>query len=546
MATKGQYWKPKPGRSLSEKYPQLCKDWDYEKNDLTPEQITYGSSYNAYWKCHACGYEWQNRVCNRISKNRPNLCPKCSTKNMAEKRKQIDYNESLESKYPQALADWDYDKNDIKPSEVGKCSEQEVHWKCHVCGYEWKQQINRRLASVCPNCHEHAPVNKSRSIIKHPEYMGQLLIDVSQELFNEIAEFPCNCTEHEQLKADYQRTVAWKCHICGHKWRDTPYHRTVCDIQCPNCAKIAKEHSKRKAKIVAREDSIGVLYPRVLKFWDFNKNQVLDCTPYDISPGTSQKIYWKCPDCGYEWVQHPTVLVHGGGCPICAIKHGVLLHETPEPNKSFADLFPDLLSDWDYTKNDRSPYAIKPHSNKDIAWKCHVCGYEWTTRLQNRTDSHQGCPKCAMNSHTSFPEQAVFFFLHRDLFPDAISQYFITHNDYTNYKYALDIYVPSRRIAIEYDGEYWHNLKNAQEKDELKEQRIHELGIKLYRIVENNEINELIDNKLYFITHQAISLRAYHASIEQAIIRFERLFGIENPTDIDIKKYQNDILRQYK
>lgn len=245
-------------------------------------------------------------------------------------------------------------------------------------------------------------------------------------------------------------------------------------------------------------------------------------------------------------MQTPTVLIHGGNCPICAIKHATLMHEMPEQNKSFADLFPDLLSDWNYTKNSFSPYAIKPYSNKDVAWKCHICGYEWNTRLQNRTDGYQGCPKCAINSHTSFPEQAVFFFLRRDLFHDAINQYLITQNDYTNYKYAIDIYVPSRKIAIEYDGEYWHNLNKAQERDNLKEKRINELGITLYRIVENSEINQISNNKLYFITHSNVSLKAYYNAIENAIIRLERLFGIENPVDIDLRKYRNDIIRQYQ
>lgn len=546
MAIKGHYWKPKPGRSIADKYPHLCADWDYDKNDLTPEQITYGSSYNAYWKCHNCGYEWQAQVRSRICKNRPNLCPKCSLENSAEKHKHTDYKNSLECIYPQALADWDYDKNIIQPSEIRKASEQTVYWKCHVCGYEWKQSVCARLHYQCPHCHEHAPVNASRSKIKYPEYIGKRLIDVSQELFDEIKEFPDRYSEPEQLKADYRRTVTWICHVCGHEWRDTPYHRTICDIQCPNCAKNAKEQSKRKAKIVSRENSIGVLYPRILQFWEFDKNKELGCTPYDISPGTSQKIYWKCPKCKYEWMQTPTVLIHGGNCPICAIKHATLMHEMPEQNKSFADLFPDLLSDWNYTKNSFSPYAIKPYSNKDVAWKCHICGYEWNTKLQNRTDGYQGCPKCAMNSHTSFPEQAVFFFLRRDLFHDAINQYLITQNDYTNYKYAIDIYVPSRKIAIEYDGEYWHNLNRAQERDNLKEKRINELGITLYRIVENSEINQISNNKLYFITHSNVSLKAYYNAIENAIIRLERLFGIENPVDIDLRKYRNDIIRQYQ
>jgi hypothetical protein len=39
--------------------PELCKEWDYDKNgDLTPEDISFGSNKRVWWKCRE-GHEWE-------------------------------------------------------------------------------------------------------------------------------------------------------------------------------------------------------------------------------------------------------------------------------------------------------------------------------------------------------------------------------------------------------------------------------------------------------------------------------------------------------
>ena len=46
--------------------------------------------------------------------------------------------------------------------------------------------------------------------------------------------------------------------------------------------------------------------------------------------------------------------------------------------------------------------------------------------------------------------------------------------------YELDIYIPSKKIAIEYDGSFWH--ENKTKKDLEKNQKCKKDGIILYRI----------------------------------------------------------------
>ena len=60
---------------LASLVPQVTLDWDYDKNELTPDEVTKGSSKRVWWKCHVCNYEWETAVYYRGVLNRE--CPAC-------------------------------------------------------------------------------------------------------------------------------------------------------------------------------------------------------------------------------------------------------------------------------------------------------------------------------------------------------------------------------------------------------------------------------------------------------------------------------------
>jgi len=65
--------------SLAFAYPEVVKDWDYEKNKVAPDTVKPGSRKPSFhWKCSKCGYKWQssaNRRC--VGKAR---CLRCVTR----------------------------------------------------------------------------------------------------------------------------------------------------------------------------------------------------------------------------------------------------------------------------------------------------------------------------------------------------------------------------------------------------------------------------------------------------------------------------------
>lgn len=77
------------------------------------------------------------------------------------------------------------------------------------------------------------------------------------------------------------------------------------------------------------------------------------------------------------------------------------------------------------------------------------------------------------NIASSFPEQALFFYLSK-IYPDAV-------NRHTDYDCEIDIFIPSIKTGIEYDGFAWHqDLK----KDLTKNKKLQKHGIKVIRIRE--------------------------------------------------------------
>ena len=54
--------------------PDILKEWDYEKNDITPEEVLYGSNRKVWWKCPN-GHSYRS---NLNAHNKGHGCPYCS------------------------------------------------------------------------------------------------------------------------------------------------------------------------------------------------------------------------------------------------------------------------------------------------------------------------------------------------------------------------------------------------------------------------------------------------------------------------------------
>lgn len=122
------------------------------------------------------------------------------------------------------------------------------------------------------------------------------------------------------------------------------------------------------------------------KEWFFAKNNGLQLS--DFSESSAKKVWWQCQaNPLHTWEARVfSRRKQGAGCPYCKGKKVL-------PEESLAELFPQLLLEWNYQKNKFDPFSLSCGSGKKIWWKCEK-GHEWRTMIIHRTKNGTGCPYC--------------------------------------------------------------------------------------------------------------------------------------------------------
>lgn len=133
--------------------------------------------------------------------------------------------------------------------------------------------------------------------------------------------------------------------------------------------------------------------------------------------------------------------------------------------------FPKISSEFILEKNDFLPTEVSFSSSKKAWWKCSNCGNEYYKMISYRTSGHN-CPECCQTPSSSFSERFIYFFL-KENFSDAEHRIKIEGIEF-------DIFIPSLKTAIEFDGAHWHF--NSGVKDHEKALFAKSRGIRLIRI----------------------------------------------------------------
>lgn len=117
-----------PGTNdLATTHPELLTEWDFGKNHISPDTISYGYDKKVWWT-HTITqnnvpsvHSWEASPNSRT--NMESGCPFCSNKKVLP-----GFND-LETRIPEIAALWDYDKNHpMKPCEFTAASGKKVYW----------------------------------------------------------------------------------------------------------------------------------------------------------------------------------------------------------------------------------------------------------------------------------------------------------------------------------------------------------------------------------------------------------------------------------
>ena len=112
---------------LETTHPYLILEWDYSKNTISPDTISFGYDKKVWWihKIVKNGVEYEHswKASPNSRTNCRSGCPYCSNKKVLQ-----GYND-LASCLPEIVAKWDYEKNfPLKPSEFTIASSKKVYW----------------------------------------------------------------------------------------------------------------------------------------------------------------------------------------------------------------------------------------------------------------------------------------------------------------------------------------------------------------------------------------------------------------------------------
>lgn len=334
--------------------PELMKFWDFEKNTLDPETTRAQSEEYAWFKCPKCGYSWQAQIRGRLKKDK---CPVCETNKIVHKG----FND-FRTVYPQLALDTSDEMNpDIDLNSLGAGAHVRIHWKCHVCGFEWDAPVygrirrykgNYKIAS-CPACAKNQ--RKNGYDVDYPELVP---------LYS-----PNNPIPFQDVRG-YDTKLLW---ICTKHGEYEQYLRSMMravkngNTGCPYC------HGSQ----VHPDESFGVLHPELVKEW----NESNEKTPYDYTEHSRYVATWHCPDCGTKWEADISTRAAGyGKCPNC---YG---------SQTFKERYPEL--EQYYAKDNDLPFEEATVSdNTPRNWICEH-GHEFEDSFNNIHKRGFRCPYC--------------------------------------------------------------------------------------------------------------------------------------------------------
>ena len=326
-----------------------------------------------------------------------------------------------------------------------------------------KQQSLNRMGSK-----QNSTVREWCSVNNRPDLIEQWAVEKNNQIGLSL-----------DKPVSFTRTKAfWKCpDYPDHLYDMLIYQRTKLNQNCPICS------GKR---VLKGFNDLAKWCKDAVTEWDYGNNwdkkKKKQLTPFDVTYGSHYIANFVCSKCHEPFSMMVKTYYRGNRCKYCA--HTEV---RPDGSNSFAAEHPDQLKYWDYEKNDKvttkeHPNGVRPEeilssSNIRLHWKCGF-GHTWRN---DACSQRNGCSRCNRRRKFSDSEKTVAYYVEKMFGEGEIIDNY--HPDW-NKKQDLDIYIPSKAIAIQYDGvphdqsRYKTDLKNGIE--------VVSHGIKLIRIREKD------------------------------------------------------------
>lgn len=342
-------------KTIDPNFPNLVKEWDYEKNSKSPSEYGAANITKVWWKCDL-NHSWQDKIINRVKGSKCFIC--------INRIVFIGFND-LETTDPKIAKQWHPTKNgELTPQTVTKSFTKKVWWLCEL-NHSWESTIASKIRNakclICINQKVLSGFNDlattAPEVVKdwHPTKNGDLT--------------------PQMITKGSNKKVWWLCEK-KHGWQESPVAKMRNKAGCPCCS---------NRRIITGFNDLATKFPEIIKEWNYEKNK--DLSPKTIGSGTAKKVWWKC-SLGHEWeasVRKRTN--YGRNCPYCSNRKLLIGFNDLESQK------PEVATEWDYEKNHPlKPSELTKRSRKSVWWICKL-GHSWFVAPDNRSHNEQ-CPYC--------------------------------------------------------------------------------------------------------------------------------------------------------
>lgn len=270
--------------SISISHPNLLNEWDYDLNEISPDQLTYGSSKKAFWRCQI-NHSWQASINTRV---KGHGCPYCRSSTSLNEL--IIFSE-LSYIFPNAIHRYIKDKKEIDVFLP------EVNIGIEYDGFRW--HIENDL--------------KDRNKNLFYENIGVKIIRVRQKGLPKIATDDIIAEKKINSKLvidDLLRNIL-------NSGRANKYKSKI--INYIKLAGVANDSKYQELlayhPFPFRGKSLEDKFPKLSSEWNISKNKNL--TPNHFYPQSATLVWWKCSK-GHEWQSRISHRVNGSSCPYCS------------------------------------------------------------------------------------------------------------------------------------------------------------------------------------------------------------------------------------
>ena len=410
---------------LADEYPEIAELWHPTLNGTkTPHTVKPKSSASAWWKCPVTGAPYQRQIYSQVTRKTPSPY-------VMNKKVLPGYNDII-TKCPLAEKYWDYAKNPTPPEKIRFNSPQKAWWKDPVTNASAQREIRNIVEKLMQKEEKGTGTSAPLHIAQNP------ITKTHPEIVKPMWDYTKNTKDPDQITAGSHYLAWWICPTYGHPFQRKVKNQIAAGLSSPIMT---------GSLVVQGINDLATTHPEIATLWSDNNA----LAPTEVTAGSEKEIIWVDTRLEKTYTRRICDQVRSEGRSPLSSGGKASQGNTLSLHR------PDIAALWHPTKNSPvTPENVAPRSKEVFWW------LDPTTNQEFQRTVHDMCtrpplPPCAQSSGG---EREIYEFI-KSFYPGEIIQ----HTRSVIAPQEIDIYMPEIKVAVEFNGVYWHSEKNLPDKN---------------------------------------------------------------------------------